>query len=195
MIYKALDIVVIPPQPVLDLCYQLNAGFEDRRINLNPVNALPHLTLSMGVIESGDEAAIAQALEVLAKKYQGLELQFDSIFDAGFKTDSAMGLSIEKTDGLMNLHRDSVALMRPHLQDYYQADIFADYDQGLGESCLGWVRRFQSDCVGEDFDPHITIGFGDLPEIEAMSFKTSKLALYQLGDYCTCNKLIVEFEL
>ena len=195
VIYKALDIVIIPPKQVLDFCYQLNAGLEDRRIDLNPANAVPHLTLSMGVIESGDEAAIAHALEVLAKKYQGLELQFDSIFDAGFTTDSAKGLSIEKTDDLMNLHRDSVTLMRPYLQDYYQPDIFADYEQGLGESCLGWVKRFQAECIEENFDPHITIGFANLSEIEAMSFKVSKLALYQLGDYCTCNKLIVEFEL
>lgn len=195
VIYKALDIVILPPKQVLDFCYQLNAGLEDRRIDLNPANAVPHLSLSMGVIEFADEFSVVHALEVLAKKYQGLEFQFDSIFDAGFKTDSAMGLSIEKTDGLMNLHRDSVALMRPYLQDYYQPDIFADYEQGLGESCLGWVKRFQAECVEENFDPHITIGFGDLAKIETMSFKAGKLALYQLGDYCTCNKSIVEFEL
>lgn len=195
MIYKALDIVIIPPQPVLDLCYQLNAGLVDRRINLNPINAVPHLTLSMGVIESADEAAITQVLEALATKYRGLELNFASIFDAGFTTNSACGLGIEKTDDLMNLHHDSVALMRPYLEDYYQPDIFADHEQGLGESCMAWVKRFYTECIEENFDPHITIGFGDLAEIETMSFKAGHLALYQLGDYCSCRSLIGEFEL
>lgn len=192
---QALDIVIIPEQSILDLSYQINASFDDRRIDLNPINAVPHLTLSMGVVSDANQQALIDGLAALAEKYQGLELEISHIFNAGFNVDSAEGLGIVHSVALMDLHNNSVALMQPFLEQYYEPDIFADYEQGLGESCMSWVRRFQNECVGEKFDPHITLGFGKVPELEFLKFKADKLALYQLGDYCTCNTLIAEFAL
>ncbi|MDD9899220.1 MAG: hypothetical protein OXU45_09520 [Candidatus Melainabacteria bacterium] len=193
--YKAIDIAIIPEQSILNLACQINASFEDRRIDLNLVNAVPHLTLSMGVIAQANEQVLVDGLKVLAEKYQGLELELSHVFNAGFKTDSAEGLGIAASEDLMNLHNDSVELMQAYIEGYYEADIFADYEQGLGESCMNWLKRFQVECTGKNFDPHITLGFGSVPEQKPCKFKAGLLALYQLGNYCTCNSLIAEFNL
>ena len=46
------------------------------------------------------------------------------------------------------------------------------------------------------FDPHITVGFGETDKfILPIEFTASTIALCQLGNHCTCRKVIISSDL
>ena len=64
------------------------------------------------------------------------------------------------------------------------------------EQDVEWVANFRSEALYRKCIPHITLGFGDAPAPEAaFDFIASRVGLFHLGRYCTCRKLIRDWEL
>jgi hypothetical protein len=63
--------------------------------------------------------------------------------------------------------------------------------------CLEFVNKFIERGSMENYDPHITIADGNLGADSInypTGFQGSKIAIYQLGNYCTCREVLFEHQ-
>ncbi len=68
---KAVDVVLLPEEAVMDRAIEANAELVKKfgcKIVLNKQNCLPHISLAMGSINETDIGSIRETLKVIAKK-------------------------------------------------------------------------------------------------------------------------------
>jgi hypothetical protein len=69
-------------------------------------------------------------------------------------------------------------------------------NETVNKSTLLWIENFPAESVYEKFFPHITLGYGQTTlENLPIDFKVPKIALCQLGNHCTCRKVLASAEL
>lgn len=186
---NAIDIVLIPPSEIQELCINLNSNLSgNENIFLNSESSIPHISLLMGVItlQSGDVVELRKGLEEMNRSLKPIEININHLKTNEFYT----GLHIEITPELEELQDELINKFSKLLT--YDATIkdFAD-PENIKEKSTKWVNGFIENSTGENFDPHITIGDGSLnkehfPELP-ITFEVDKLHIYQLGNYCTCH--------
>ena len=75
---KAIDIVLLPPEEIMDLAIGLNKpwvkGIDDE-IALDKKTCLPHITLAMGLIEPDQIATVEKAMRGIAQQFSPLSLK------------------------------------------------------------------------------------------------------------------------
>ena len=67
-------------------------------------------------------------------------------------------------------------------------------------SSIDCLLRFPGTSAYEHYSPHITLGFGDFPEIIPgidfpVRFEVAKAADCHLGSHCTCRRVLAGFDL
>ncbi len=188
---KALDIVILPPENIMELTLKLNAALAQPVLKLNRHNALPHLTLAMAVVEESSEQNILAELKKLNF------LSIDLVIDHTFYNQSAhhgliSGLGIQRSEALYQLHLQASAILEKYSLpiDENDASIFLNSEKIDYPKSASWVRDFQAKHSYENFDPHITIGVGDIGKLETISFEATELLLCHLGVFCSCAKVL-----
>lgn len=119
----AIDIVLLLPKEIIDLCIELNSKYSDRK---------EYVSLCMGIL----------------KKY----------------------------------------LTKSSLEDFSES-------RKIDQLTLDWTNEYSEVSAGLDYRPHITLGVGyprSTPSLP-VSFIANKLAIFQLGPYCTCKKMLAKF--
>lgn len=196
--YKAIDIALIPAKPLLNYALELNRNLSGSALLLDLDTAVPHLTLAMAVIDDENLLKISKQLEILANKYKTLELTFNGIFKHYSEEHGLVsGLGFERSSKLMSLHKEAMTLVEQYAIKVNENDksIFA-YPHEINYShAASWVVDFAQKHAYENFDPHITIGMGELKDLPSEEFTFSKIALYHLGKFCSCRDLIAEYKL
>lgn len=191
--YKAVDIALIPSKPLLNYALELNRNLTDSALLLDLDTAMPHLTLAMAVIDEGNLPKLSKQLEILAKKYQSLELSFDHVFKHYSQEHGLVsGLGFERSDKLMELHKEAMMLVEQYSvkADENDKSVFAYPEEINYSDAASWVTDFAQKHAYENFDPHITIGMGELKDLAFGKFTFSGIALYHLGKFCSCRYLI-----
>lgn len=63
----------------------------------------------------------------------------------------------------------------------------------VAEISTYWTRTYYEKRDKEGFDPHITLGAGQIDELATpIDFMATRLVLCQLGTFCTCRKILAE---
>jgi 2'-5' RNA ligase len=66
----------------------------------------------------------------------------------------------------------------------------------VSESTLLWIKSYREKSSFANFRPHITIGYGRSANLSyPAQFHLAKLALCQLGNHCTCRKVLASVKL
>jgi hypothetical protein len=192
----AIDVVILPPDHVMDLALELNRELCRSRpdnIVLNKANYLPHITMAMGCLSESRLERANEILQSLANQHHTLELHI-----AHVKTiDTASGntiitLDIEENTGLTRLHESIVSAFQPLLTQDVTADNMYD-PSPIEPSSIDWINRFIPHYCFQNFWPHITLGFGAPPSnFQPFSFQASRLAICHLGNHCTCRSTLAE---
>lgn len=65
MVNKAVDIVIIPSEEVIDWIIKLNQSLSSREITLRRKDAMPHISIAMAVIDSAREEELITKFENL----------------------------------------------------------------------------------------------------------------------------------
>ncbi len=75
----------------------------------------------------------------------------------------------------------------------------------MGGSSIAYVACFDENSSGNNYKPHFTLGAGDRATIERIqnnpaygdkfTFPLKYVGVYQLGDFCTCRKLLLQVAL
>ncbi len=193
----AVDVVLLPEQTMTDLTIaanvQLVAQFGSE-IVLNKNDCLPHISLAMGCINCEDIFRIGKVLQLLAAiapkrlKLIGIQKSTD------FTGEIVSVLKVHCSDSLQELHEKICEGVKP----WFTYDVTEDMITGgrPSPSTLQWIRNYPDKSSHSSFSPHITIGYGDLPDrVLPADFAVSHLALCRLGNHCTCAKVLWSTEI
>jgi 2'-5' RNA ligase len=193
----AVDIVLLPDEAMMDLAIAANASLVEKfnsEIVLNKKDCLPHISLAMGCIEHEDIERAGELLQPLAaiipKRLKTGGIQ---------KSTSSSGeivsvIGIQRTKKLQKLHEKVSGTIKP----FFTYDVKEDMVAGgkAGQTTLQWIANYPDKASYSNFSPHITIGYGDLQDIELpQDFAVSSLAICHLGDHCTCRKILWSVEI
>jgi hypothetical protein len=195
----AIDVVILPPAPVMDLALAVNQLLCETRpanIVLDKTHYLPHITLAMGCLPEGRLEEAFSVLQAIASQQAAPELHVPWIKTVDTASgDTVVSFDITPSPELVSLHETIVAGLRPLLtQDAGEADL---YDlPPISPSSIDWINQYIPLHSFEHFWPHITLGFGDAPgDFQPFSFLASRLAICHLGNHCTCREVLREVHL
>ena len=196
---KAVDVVLLPTEAMMDTAIEANAELVEKfgdKIVLNRENCLPHISLAMGCVDEGDITAIEKVLEEIAKQSLLGDLKVVGIVvSTNAKGEKVSVFEVENTEQLQSLHEK----VMDKLAGYLSYDVTEDmiYPSGeISESTLMWIKNYRVKSSFANFLPHITIGYGRMENQPfPIEFTASKLALCHLGNHCTCRKILVSIKL
>lgn len=196
---RAIDLVLLPDasttECAIDLSEDLLNGRSAKRLILNKQNRLPHISLAMGVITEDDMQQLTTGLATMAEVIHAPTLRTMRVKSQSDPTDAIALVDLERTDELLAIHEQAMTLLTPVCSKNVTADDFVD---PLPDSSgtIDWVRDFESSAAYKRFSPHITLGYGHLPNPAfPEAFLADRLAVCHLGEHCTCSKILFEVSL
>ena len=197
---KAIDIVLLPPEEIMDLAIGLNKpwvkGIDDE-IALDKKTCLPHITLAMGLIEPDQIATVEKAMRGIAQQFSPLSLKIIAANTLNLeKIRSISELVIERSAELQRFHEAVMDQLAPRFTyDDVRKEMF--YSPPVLPKVPGWwLNGSVKILVREKYPPHITLGLGKVkPLAQPIHFVASRLVLCQLGIHCTCRKILAEVNL
>jgi 2'-5' RNA ligase len=195
----AIDVVLLPSESMTEKAIEVNQKLLQRysdKIILNKINCFPHTSLCMGVIDENDIPIISKLLSEIGKQFSALNLTATDLSSHTIPTgDKVAGFRIQTTEKLQLLHE----LIMKKLSQFLTYDVSTDMlftPPAIEEVTFHWIKNYHNKSSFDKYRPHITLGFGEITDIKLpIQFTSSKLALCQLGNYCTCRKILVFTEL
>ncbi|PLX28655.1 hypothetical protein C0581_01275 [Candidatus Parcubacteria bacterium] len=196
----AIDIALLPPDGVMDICVELSQNFPDKsgRSPLNKVDNLPHISLFMGMVEENELNACINELEKLVKNIYSFEGHITELVEPEDKKDTAFYFRIEKSEKLNNLHKILIEGLSKYFPKQSTKNMYFGYpDENIDEQTFFWVDNYITGSSLEKFNPHITLKGCAKPTSPKLpiTFQANRIALCHLGDYCTCRKILYETRL
>ena len=196
---KAVDIVLLPTEAIMDKAIEANAKLVEKfgkKIVLNKEDCLPHISLAMGCVDERDIDSIEKVLETIAEQCPLRDLTVSGIRTAvNSKGEKVSVFEVEKTNELQSLHEKVMEKVLP----YFSVDATSDMiygDEEVAETTLLWIKNYAEKSSFANFSPHITIGYGEINEVGfPIKLAVSKLALCHLGNHCTCRKVLASISL
>jgi len=191
----AVDIVLIPDAHLFDQALSINADLVKHHqsdIVLHATQCLPHISLAMGGIDQDDVVNIKQILHALWKLYRLDDLLHTRglVSSTNSSGETISSVELVKDKALQVLHDKVIELIGP----FFKHDITEDMFVGkvpITNSSIAWVSTFKENSAGEHFWPHITLGYGKADPVDIRkTFYADSLKLCQLGNHCTCQKVL-----
>jgi len=196
----AVDVVLVPAQTDLDRFVSLSQNLYlesgNPTIVLDGKNCFPHVTLAMGIIEDTSIVELQKILEQQVHLLRALSMIGHDVFVGRTpKGEINSGINVQKTEEIQKIHETVLGVLKPLLIERFSIEALYP-DPPPCETTLFWIRNFEAHSSHEKYEPHITIGFGELKNVTLpMFFTADRLAVFQLGNYCTCRKLLFDFHL
>lgn len=196
----AIDVALLLPDRINNICIGINrkAG-ADAFSDLSKNNNHPHITLAMGVIDESDLPEVQTKLEYISKQFSSLKLEITGIyFEITPESKKSYGFVVELTNELKRLHWEIMKELLPIFS--YGVDkkmFFLDSDENFNEVSKYWVDNYGKKHLDpNNYYPHISLkckkaSYDGLP----IKFSASRLAVCQLGNYCTCRKIFASIDL
>jgi hypothetical protein len=192
----AINVVLLPPDPVMDLAIEWNQLLfktYPANILLGKKRYLPHISMAMGCLPADQLEAANALLRTTVIHHHAMELHVQHIRTVDTASgDNVITFDIEHNLELARLHASIVTSLKPLIShDVTEADI--DDEPPINPASLDWINRYIPDYCFDNFWPHITLGFGrHVRNFQPFSFQASHLAICHLGNHCTCTKILGE---
>jgi 2'-5' RNA ligase len=176
----AVDWALIPEPDIVDFAVRLNQQLpnEKDRISLGHTAFYPHMTVAMCFVRHDRVEEMKAKLAALPAPRV---IVFQNLIVWSFPGKYTSYFIIKPDKKVIGYHRECMRLMSKYLVEP-QADAFFE---PVGESTESYVRQFNL-FAGENYWPHITLGYGklmhDIPEFSAKA----RPGLFWLGNHCTC---------
>jgi len=196
----AIDVVLLPSLIMMDRAIKINKELlkdNTRKIVLHKEKCLPHISLCMGCIYEDKIEALENILDEIAMEFSPFNLRATELVSEMIPTGkSVSSLVIENQEGLQTLHETIMKRLWNYLS--YDVDTSMLFNPSeVEEVTLFWIKNYQNHYHDPSiFHPHITVGFGESTQLQGpVAFSASKIALCQLGNYCTCRKVIITLDI
>jgi 2'-5' RNA ligase len=188
----ALDFAILPPPAVSKRAVELSASLpagQSKGLILGG-DRLPHITLTQQFVRAEDlDVALYRVAAALADQ-RVVRLR---VTGAG-RGNSSVWMAIERSAALVELHRRLMDTLSSFEQPDGSAAAFVDGVARRGD--VAWVAGFRRTSSFDRFTPHITLGHATrLPHVEPVAFDAGTIAACQLGEFCTCRRVLRRWEL
>ncbi|GBC77558.1 hypothetical protein HRbin08_01036 [bacterium HR08] len=152
----------------------------------------PHITLLQQFVRRSRLPEIFAAVESQLGEFSPMTLTVSGIEARG----ETVQFVIAPHPELQRLHERLMDALAPFDEGDGPSEAFADGDEPPRPRDLEWVRNYRAQASGARYFPHITLGKGVVTEpIAPFSFTADRLALCQLGRFCTCRVILREWRL
>jgi hypothetical protein len=198
----ALDVVILPPGPIMDMAIGANrillAGTPGGGIRLGEEDSLPHISVAMFPVRREDIPEITAKVDRIARRCSPMALTIDTIAKHRVRTGETVSVfHIPRPEILQLFHKTVMNAITPYTAPPAGPGMFAGEASASSLDCL---LRFPKTSAYERYSPHITLGFGDLPELIPgidfpVRFEATKAAICRLGNHCTCRGVLARFNL
>ena len=193
----AIDIVLVPPVGIIRQAIMLNRNLDKQPnpIALNEKDCVPHISLAMGLIESEKLPELTAYLKDCLSDFTVNDLEYTGTYQTTEPGSEVCGIMLNKPLFLKSLN--SICwdwIMRNRVNNYAKGTL--TNSDGDDFTTIKWIENFENH-TGDNFKPHITIGFGrrNFDGLKGNSFLSDQLAVYQLGKFCTCRKWMSSIQL
>ena len=188
-----IDIVLIPPDDVIEKCIDLNQQIKSNYIKLSKEKQIPHISLLMGGCSQQNLTEVNKLLLEIVKRFKPFELEIVKARSGKVSSN----LVIKRNSKIFDLHKQIVDNIASLLT--YNNKIESVYDSiNSLPFTLDWINGFLNNSTLGNFDPHITLGDapldGSIIKLP-ISFVVNRLAVCHLGNMCTCRKTLFEYKL
>jgi hypothetical protein len=198
----AINVLLLPDERMASHARDLN-----RQLRTNEPGGfaldethVPHISVLHEYVRSEDLPAIFGAVERIAARSSivGRELVTKGVEHSAWKDRELSTLNVQKTSELDALQRDLIAALQSYRQAAGTGAAF--YTRGdsspVDASTIDYVATFVEKRAGDQFKPHITLGFSDAAfadrlkteESEPRNFRIADIAVFQLGNIGTARK-------
>ena len=198
----AIDVVLLPPGPIMDMAIGANrtllAGNPGGGIRLDRETCLPHVSVAMLPVRRGDIPEITSKVDRIARRCSPMAMTIDAV--AKYRSGTGETISafhILRAEILALFHKTVMNSVKPCTAPAAGPSMFSGE---VSASSVDYLLRFPKTSAYERYSPHITLGFGDLPEIIPgidfpVRFEATRAAVCHLGNHCTCRRLLAGFDL
>lgn len=194
----AVHIVVLPDEPMMARCFEENAKLLAQGPGpheFNPESCVPHVSLAMGGIRSNALQIVQTNIQRIAQAHAALKLEADLTDHPIPNGAHVTEFTVKRTPEILALHEETLAALQEHLVQDATLDSLRQPPQA-DPITLHWLNGFAVHSSHERYSPHVTLGMGRAPHSrESIPFTASTIALFQLGNYCTCRKLFSAYPL
>lgn len=201
-----VDVALLFPanleKKLIKINHSLKRDYSPAKIYLNEENCFPHISLLMGVIDESQLEGIAKKLDYLASKFNPPKLNINNIELETLPTKDKevyiSGISLKKNSLILELHRSVVENLKEFLSEgeINERMMYASIEIDAKDTpwMFQYIQNFLKNSSYEKFNPHITIGDGVLKKQRGTpkGLTASRIAICQLGNYCTCRKILYE---
>ncbi len=191
----AVDIVLIPDAPLFDQALSINADLVKNHgsdIVLHATQCLPHISLAMGGLDPDDICHVKQKLHALRRAYPLDNMRHTTglVYRTNSSGETTCSIELAKDRDLQRFHDMVMEHVGPCFKHSITEDMFVG-DGPIAQSSLAWVSAFKAEAAHEHFWPHITLGYGKAEAVKVRdTFYVDSLKLCQLGNHCTCQKVL-----
>ncbi len=195
----SIDVVLLPSEEIVDLALEWNARLLEvypDRICLGKKFTVPHISLAMACLPIAEMSQVEKWLAAIAADTKQLSLHIPGIKVVYNPAGEAISsFDIRPDAELRSLHERIVTGLSRLSTGPATPESTAD-PGGVGASALQWISDYLSRHSFEAFWPHITLGYGQVEaDFPAQDFVASRLAVFHLGNHCTCERPLLEWEL
>ena len=197
----AADVALLLPEKINKICIDINRKKDAKAYSdLSRKNNHPHITLAMGVIDEKDIPAASSKLKAIANKFSKLSLVITKIASQITpEKKKHFYFFVKPTGEVVKLHSEIMKKISPYFSYKSSLSMFyRDSDEVLKEVSRYWVDNYARNHKNpSDYHPHISLKAvkADYDEKFPIRFTASKIALCQLGNYCTCRTILASANL
>ncbi|MCE9563666.1 MAG: haloacid dehalogenase-like hydrolase [Planctomycetes bacterium] len=200
----AIDILLAPDQVMIDRANAANALLRadyPKGFALDADHA-PHVTIIQRFVRTSDLDKVYAGIAKVLKDENPTtwELKTTGYYDIPTGKTGLAGIVIEPTTELLRLQQKLIDSVAPFTADKGTDAAFVPKpDEGaMVAGLIDYVTAFVPKSSGKNYNPHVTIGVGTREYLDklkaepfkAFTFKARAVAVYQLGDFGTAQKLL-----
>jgi 2'-5' RNA ligase len=189
---SAIDVAILPPPDISRRAIELSATLprhESVGLRLGG-DMRPHITLTQQFVQRQE---IDTVLDRVGSALAGWAPFRMTITGAG-RWGSSVWMAINGTPELTELHRQLMDALHAFERTGGTEAAFFNSDARVGD--VEWVAGFRRSSSYEAFAPHITLGYAATPPpVEPVTFDATTIAACHLGRYCTCRRVLRQWEL
>mgnify|MGYP003417738807 FL=1 len=189
----ALDVVLLLPPEVAQLCIDTNTRFASDEYIRFTDGYNPHITLAMGVVANSDFDNFRNDIEEVLKNWKPLYLSL-----SGFHPRVPGWFDISSTVELQELHEQiSNIMIKYATRDATPEMCFEPEKVAPDSGALRWINVFDTEKSFENYEPHISICKGDTSgvSVEPKDFVARTIGIFHYGVHGTCKHELARFTL
>jgi hypothetical protein len=198
----AIDVLLLPDQTMVDAAQRDNTRLRQDYPASFALDAThrPHISLLQRYVRTQDLGAVYRAVEDVLNQERpaGWELEAIGYYYLDFNNTALAGIVIQPTHDLRRLQQEVIDAVAPFTRPNGTAAAYVTTRAapGVNLPTLDYVNTFVPKRSGNNFNPHVTIGVGQISFVKRMQatpfprfqFKVAGAAVFHLGNFGTAAK-------